>query len=238
MGSWGFQVAQLSPISVSFRPLSQPPAKGGRRSVKSTVKVRFCVQISGARCNKAAGMFVSRIRRDPSARRRFKRGRRGFLSVHRRRGRRWTHAATKPVVQNGGGESPPSFWTLCTRKSGNLPGLWCQKARRHPLRGCPSPVGTAMHAVSHPTDSSERRRRVSSTVLDAWVARIGEAIRAVLPKGERGALHDICPPGLLRYLGSIPPLPHPLSLLPKVYRSFHVFERVETARSGPLATHL
>ena len=206
--------------------------------MKATVKVCFCVAISGARCKKAAGMFVSRIRGDPSVRRWFKRGRPGFLSVHRRRGRRWTHAATKPVVQNGGGESPPSFWTLCTRKSGNLPGLWCQKARRHPLPGCPSPVGTAMHSVSHPTDSSERRRRVSSTVLDAWVARIGEAIRAVLAKGERGALHDICPPGLLRYLGSFPSLPRPLTLLPKVSRSFQAFERVETARSGPPATNL
>ena len=162
----GFQVAQLSPISVSFCPLSQPPAKRGRRSVKSTVKVCFRVPISRARCKKAAGMFVSRIRCDPSARRWLKRGRPGFLSVHRRRGRRWTHAATKPVVQNGGGESPPSFWTLCTQKSGNLPGLWGQRARRHPLPGCPSPVGTAMHAVSHPTDGPKRRRRVCSTVLD------------------------------------------------------------------------
>ena len=207
--------------------------------MKSTVKVCFRVPISGARCKKAAGMFVSRIRCDPSARRWLKRGRPGFLSVHRRRGRRWTHAATKPVVQNGGGESPPSFWTLCSRASGNLPGLGCQKARRHPLPGCPSPVGTAMHAVSHPTDGSKRRRRVFSTVLDPWVARIGEAIRSVSPKGERGApsLH-IGPPGLLGNLRSFPLLPRPLLLFPKVSRSFHAVERVETARSGPPATHL
>ena len=209
----GFQVAQFSPIFVTFRPLSQPPAKGGRRSVKSRGKECFGGPMSGARRKKAAGMFVWRIGCDPSARRRFKRGRPGFLSAHRRRGRRWTHEATKRVVQNGGGESPPSLWTFCTRKSGNLPGLWCLKARRHPLPGCPSPVGTARHAVSHPTDASKRRRRVFSTVLDAWVAGIGEASRSVSPIVERGGLFTHLPPGFARLFGELSTTPAPSASL-------------------------
>ena len=58
-------------------------------------------------------------------------------------------------------------------------------------------------------------------------------------KRREGApsLH-ICPSDLLRNLRSFPLLPRPLLLFPKVSRSFHAVERVETARSGAPATHL
>ena len=106
------------------------------------------------------------------------------------------------------------------------------------LPGSPSPSVTAMDARNDQYKRAKQRGRASSVISDAFVAGIGESILPVMRKRERAALLNIWPPGLLGNLGSFPPLPRPLSFLPKVSRSFHAFERVETARSAPLATHL
>ena len=115
---------------------------------------------------------------------------------------------------------------------------WGAIRRGRTLPRSPSPPVTAMDGRNDQYQRAKQWRRVSSVILDAFVAGIGESILPVLRKREMAALLNICPPGFLGYLGSFPPLPRPISVLHKLSLSFHVFQIVETARSGPLATHL